>query len=85
MTDKLREVQDALLGDAACASLSNTLAYWRESADTLRAELEAAKAENARLREALEQALVYVENDEATHGRLFSTGNAIRKALEAPK
>lgn len=35
------------------------------------------------LREALEQALRYVERDETAHGRQFGTGNAIRAALRS--
>ena len=54
-----------------------TVEYWntRPIEDNLQAEIE-------RLKEALEQALVYVESDELSHGRQFGTGNAIREALE---
>ena len=38
-------------------------------------------AENARLREACEQLLRHVEQDEATHGRPFAAGNVAREAL----
>lgn len=42
--------------------------------DSLQAQVEV-------MREALEQALRYVERDELAHGREFGTGNAIRAAL----
>lgn len=40
-----------------------------------------AEAEARAMREALEQAKLYVERDEEAHGRKFGTGNAIRAAL----
>ncbi len=39
----------------------------------------------AQLVGAAEQALVYIENDEFSHGRPFGAGNALRKALSAAK
>ena len=44
-------------------------------------QLAALQAENARLREACEQLLRHVEQDEATHGRPFAAGNVAREAL----
>lgn len=72
----------------ALQSLSAELAEAKRNSDiAIRAAidsgeaLENAEEELATMREALEQAKLYVERDEEAHGRKFGTGNAIRRAL----
>lgn len=78
MTDQFQSLREAL-----AKILSNdfgTIQVW-DFVSHIRNDLPRLLAEYDRMREALEQAKMYVEADELAHGRQFGTGNAIRAAL----
>ena len=87
--DRYGERWREFIGDKAIRALFDHATEQAEQIKDLMAtatewaqQVEEQKAQNQRLKEALEQALLYVESDEVSHGRQFGTGNAIRQALK---